>query len=259
MDCGLVMYFGDRPTVPVYEIRHTIQCHEDIWKAETAEQWAERRRKMPLNDSEFPLMMSMLISPDIPVPPPNLSILGAFSLLHGTFPKSQFLQLGLHIHIWIQQQYEASIGENKNIHSIVFRKRNEEVQTALRKWREGWDATLKYFPSSRPALYQKSALAFWFLAKYFNEVKESRQGIAGHCGANRQILPVGRLLRAIFMMIDSGKLNDNSPTSAINATDMQIGDAGLRGNASLDTMNIAFISTTPFLKILTIVYEKRKD
>lgn len=61
------------------------------------------------------------------------------------------------------------------------------------------------------------------------------------------------------MMIDSGKLNDNSPTSAINATDMQIGDAGLRGNASLDTMNIAFISTTPFKKLLTIVYEKRKD
>jgi hypothetical protein len=149
----------------------------------------------------------------------------------------------LHIHIWIQQQYEASIGENKNIRSIVFRKRNEEVQTALRKWREGWNATLNYFPSIKPALYQKSALAFWFLAKYFNEVKESRHGSAGNCGANRQILPVGRLLRAIFMMIDSGKLNDNSPTSAINASDMQIGDAGLRGNASLDTMNIAFIST----------------
>jgi hypothetical protein len=49
------------------------------------------------------------------------------------------------------------------------------------------------------------------------------------------------------MMMDSGKLNDNSPTSAINASDMQIGDAGLRGNASLDTMNIAFISTFYFV------------
>jgi hypothetical protein len=84
MDCGLVMYFGDRPSIPVYEIRHTIQCHEDIWGAKTAEEWAKRRRNMPLNDSEFPLMMSMLISPDIPVPPPNLSVLGGFSLLHGS-------------------------------------------------------------------------------------------------------------------------------------------------------------------------------
>ena len=38
---------------------------------------------MPVNESEFPLMMSMLISPDIPVPPPNLSVLGNFCLLHG--------------------------------------------------------------------------------------------------------------------------------------------------------------------------------
>jgi hypothetical protein len=156
------------------------------------------------------------------------------------------LTSGLHIHIWIQQQYEASIGENKNIRSIVFRKRNEEVQTALKKWREGWNATLTYFPSSQPKLYQKSALAFWFLAKYFNEVKDTRAGHSLHCGANRQILPVGRLLRAIFMMMDSGKLNDNSPTSAINAT--EVGDSGLRGDASLDTMNINFI-----------MYEKRVE
>ena len=138
--------------------------------------------------------------------------------------------------IWIQQQYEASIGENKNVREIVFRKRNEEVQTALRKWREGWNATLMYFPSKKPALYQKSTLPFYYLAKYFNEVKDSGQL---HCGASRQILPVGRLLRAIFMMMDSGKLNDNSPTSAISAT--EAADAGARANASLDAMNINFI------------------
>lgn len=237
------MYFGDRPSIPVYELRHTIQCHEEIWAATTAEEWMKRRKNMPVNDSEFPLMMSMLISPDIPLPLPNMSVLGSFSLLHG-ISYLCLLIAGLHIHIWIQQQYEASIGENKNIRSIVFRKRNEEVQSALRKWREGWNATLTYFPSSKPMLYQKSALAFWFLAKYFNEVKDFRQGHAVHCGANRQILPVGRLLRAIFMMMDSGKLNDNSPTSAINAT--EVGDSGLRGDASLDTMNINFI-----------MYEKR--
>lgn len=225
MDSGLVMYFGDRPSIPVYEIRHTIQCHEAIWSASTAAEWAERRNMMPVNDSEFPLMMSMLISPDVPVSPPNISVLGGFCLLHG-----------LHIHIWIQQQYEASIGENKNMREIVFRKRNEEVQAALRKWRAGWNATLTYFPSKRPALYQKSTLPFYYLAKYFNEVKDSGQI---PCGASRQIIAVGRLLRAIFMMMDNGKLNENSPTSAISA--IEAADAGTRANASLDAMNINFI------------------
>jgi Fungal specific transcription factor domain len=84
MDCRLAMYIGDRPSIPLHEIRHTIQCHEDIWSARTAAEWTQRRKNMPVNDSEFPLIMLMLISPDIPDPPPNLSILGAFSLLHGT-------------------------------------------------------------------------------------------------------------------------------------------------------------------------------
>jgi len=154
----------------------------------------------------------------------------------------------MHIHIWIQQQYEASMGGNKTLRSVVFRKRNEEVQTALRKWREGWNATLQYFPSAKPAMYQKSALAFWFLAKYFNEVKDSGQGQSLHCHASRQILPVGRLLRAIFMLMDSGKLNDNSPTSAINATD--VADSGPRANATLDAMKLNFISTPLLLQMI---------
>ena len=85
--------------------------------------------------------------------------------------------------------------------------------------------------SPRP-LYQRAALAFWSLAEYFNEVEDSRHQ-PGFCGATRQILPVGRLLRAIFMMIDSGKLNDNSPAWAIHPREGE--DTNLRGNASLDT------------------------
>jgi hypothetical protein len=243
MDSGLVMYFGDRPSIPVYEIRHAIQCHEEVWWAKTETEWAQCRKTMAVNDAEFPLLMSMLISPDIPSPPSNLSVLGGFDLLHGRSHLGH-PNVGLHIHIWIQQQYEASIGEDQRVRQIVFRKRNEEVQMALRKWREGWEATLTSFPSSRTPLYQRSSLAFWFLAKYFNEVKDSRHSQSGFCGAERHILPVGRLLRAIFMMIDSGKLNDNSPASAIHPSEVE--ETNLR-NASLDTMNINFI-----------MYEKRE-
>jgi hypothetical protein len=190
--------------------------------------------------------------------------------------KTLVLILGLHIHIWIQQQYESSIGDNSQIRSIVFRKRNEEVAFALHKWRAAWNATLLHYPSSKPALYQKSALAFWyplpgiwiplshsfspnpamfvyirwtnwfrFLAKYFNEVKDSR----AVCGANRQILPVGQLLRAIFMMMDNGKLNESSSAKDVDdvgeicAQSQVEGMAGegIKGDKSLDTMMIDFI------------------
>ena len=187
--------------------------------------------------------------------------------------------VGLHIHIWIQQQYESSIGDNSQIRSIVFRKRNEEVAFALHKWRAAWNATLLHYPSSKPALYQKSALAFWyppplvpfptislypipssqstwgfsssgtnrsrFLAKYFNEVKDSR----AVCGANRQILPVGQLLRAIFVMMDNGKLNESSSAKDVDdvgeicAQSQAEGMAGegIKEDKSLDTMMIDFI------------------
>jgi len=84
-----------------------------------------------------------------------------------------------------------------------------------------------------------------FLAKYFNEVKDAR----AVCGANRQILPVGQLLRAIFMMIDSGKLNESS--SAKDVGDVGeicaqsgcegITGEGIKADKSLDTMMIDFI------------------
>jgi hypothetical protein len=161
------------------------------------------------------------------------------SMVQSCFPSSSLIP-ALHIHIWIQQQYEATIGDNNHIKSIVFRKRNEEVQTALRKWRAGWDATLEHYPSSKPPLYQKSALPFWFLAKYFNEAKDTRPTHSLHCGSSRQILPVGRLLRAIFMLMDNGQLNDNSPTTEI-IKPVEQNDSSTKTKASLDAMNINFI------------------
>ena len=77
------MYFGDRPSIPLYGVRHSLPCHEDIWSASTTEEWEERRNNMPTNGSKFPLLLSTLLSPDIPHPPPNVSVLGAFILLHG--------------------------------------------------------------------------------------------------------------------------------------------------------------------------------
>jgi hypothetical protein len=145
---------------------------------------------------------------------------------------------GLHIHIWVLKQYEQTSDEKDDDPSIVFRTRNKEVQDALAKWREAWDAALVYSSSRKPPLYQKCGLAFWALAKYFNGFKDS-QGFRWHCGGSRQILEVGKLLQAILLTLYKGNVNDvpASPETVMTADDW---DRSQR-DASVDAMNLKFI------------------
>ena len=146
---------------------------------------------------------------------------------------------GLHIHIWILQQYEDMSEENDDDPSIIFRTRNREIHAALTKWREGWDAALLRSSSRKPPLYQKCGLAFWTLAKYLIGFKDS-QGHRWHCGRSREILEVGKLLRAILLTLDNENTNDVSarPESVMEITDDW--DRSKR-DASVDAMNLKFI------------------
>jgi hypothetical protein len=86
VDCKLVMCFAQRPSIPIFEIQHTIQCHEDIWNAPIAEEWRRRRDSMPVNKSVFPWLVYLMTSNQITAPPPDLTVLGAFCILHGIPP-----------------------------------------------------------------------------------------------------------------------------------------------------------------------------
>ena len=146
---------------------------------------------------------------------------------------------GLHIQIWEMKQYEQTSEENDDDPSIVFQTRNKEVQDALAKWRDAWDAALLHSSSRNPPLYQKCGLAFWTLAKYFNGFKDS-QGHRWHCGGTRQVLEVGRLLQAILLTRDNENANY---VSARAETVMEMEDEWDRSqrDASVDAMNLKFI------------------
>jgi hypothetical protein len=137
------------------------------------------------------------------------------------------------------KQYEQTSDENDDDPSNVFRSRNKEVQDALAKWREAWDAALEHSSSRNPPLYQKCGLAFWTLAKYFNGSKDS-QGHRWHCGATRQILEVGKLLQAILLTRDNEATHD---VSASQETGTEVEDDWDRSqrDASVDAMNLKFI------------------
>src|SRR5947207_5411872 len=36
LDCGYVLFFGDRPRVAPYELRHSLPAHEHVYEARTA-------------------------------------------------------------------------------------------------------------------------------------------------------------------------------------------------------------------------------
>src|SRR5208282_3545054 len=39
LDCGYVLFFGDRPRIAPYELRHSLPAHEHVYEARTAFEW----------------------------------------------------------------------------------------------------------------------------------------------------------------------------------------------------------------------------
>src|SRR5271156_6079074 len=93
LDCGFVLFFGDRPRVASYELRHSLPAHEHVYEAGTAFEWQISFTQT--NTAEYPVLLQMLLSPSVERHPSDISVMGNFLLLHG-----------LHVHIWKNQQYE---------------------------------------------------------------------------------------------------------------------------------------------------------
>lgn len=81
LDCGHVLFFGDRPRVAPYELRHSLPCHEHVYEARTAFEW--QIASTPTNQAEYPVLLEMLLSPQIERHPSDISVMGNFLLLHG--------------------------------------------------------------------------------------------------------------------------------------------------------------------------------
>jgi hypothetical protein len=85
LDCGFSMFFGDRPRLEPYEIRHSLPTHEHVYQASSASEWSSKY--VPTNTIPFPELLDMMMSPHKEFPR-DVSAPGHFMLIHGKFCKS---------------------------------------------------------------------------------------------------------------------------------------------------------------------------
>ena len=81
LDCGYVLFFGDRPRIAPYELRHSLPAHEHVYEARTAFEWQIAFTQT--NQAEYPVLLEMLLSPQVERHPSDISVMGNFLLLHG--------------------------------------------------------------------------------------------------------------------------------------------------------------------------------
>ena len=81
LDCGYVLFFGDRPRVAPYELRHSLPAHEHVYEARTAFEWQIAFTQT--NQAEYPVLLEMLLSSQVERHPSDISVMGNFLLLHG--------------------------------------------------------------------------------------------------------------------------------------------------------------------------------
>jgi hypothetical protein len=55
LDCGHVLFFGDRPRVAPYELRHSLPAHEHVYEARTAFEW--QIASTATNQAEYPVLL----------------------------------------------------------------------------------------------------------------------------------------------------------------------------------------------------------
>ena len=76
-----MLFFGDRPRIAPYELRHSLPTHEHVYEARTAFEWQIAYTQT--NPAEFPVLLEMLLSPQVERHPADISVMGNFLLLHG--------------------------------------------------------------------------------------------------------------------------------------------------------------------------------
>ena len=79
-----MLFFGDRPRVAPYELRHSLPAHEHVYEARTAFEW--QISFTSTNQAEYPVLLEMLLSAQVDHHPSDISVMGNFLLLHGISP-----------------------------------------------------------------------------------------------------------------------------------------------------------------------------
>jgi hypothetical protein len=197
LDCGRVLFFGDRPTIAPYDLRLTVPSHEHIFEAQTALEW--QIAYAPPNPAEFPVLLEMLLSTQLERHPTDIGVMGNFSLLHG-----------LHVHIWTTQQYELATGSSPCVDISLSEQRNRAISFALDKWRDAWlSSTHHTHPAQTVGLCQEKGMMWWVLAKFLHEKKGRLQQIAQWSDADR-IENIMKVIKAILLTVEKDGLKEEN-------------------------------------------------
>jgi len=230
-----VLFFGDRPRVASYELRHSLPAHEHVYEAGTAFEWQISFTQT--NTAEYPVLLQMLLSPSVERHPSDISVMGNFLLLHG-----------LHVHIWKNQQYEPSLGGSPGLGAGLSDQRHATTSFALGKWRDGWVASkLHTHPAQTVGLYQEKGMMWWVLAKFLHEKKGLVTVPEGGMSAwtdSERVENILRIIKAIHLtVVRGGVKEENLLPELVKGTTQEQGEQGgkKKDEENLNSMTISFI------------------
>jgi hypothetical protein len=230
LDCGRVLFFGDRPTIASYDLRLTVPSHEHIFEARTAFEW--QIAYTPPNPAEYPVLLEMLLSTQVERHPPDISVMGNFCLLHG-----------IHVHIWTAQQYEPSLGGSSGVGASLAEQRNQAISYALQKWRDGYLTAKRHTHTAQTiGLFQEKAMIWWVLAKFLHE-KKGRLGQIAKWSDVERIENIMKIIKAIHLTVEKGGVMEEnlSPDAVKESTETEKSGKVVETEGGLNSMTISFI------------------
>jgi hypothetical protein len=236
-----VLFFGDRPRVAPYELRHTLPAHEHVYEARTAFEW--QISSTPINEAEYPVLLEMLLSPQVERHPSDISVMGNFLLLHGTYLPVK-LMTGIHVHIWTSQQYDPALGESPGLGATIAYQRHNATTFALAKWRDGWVASkLHTHPAQTVGLYQEKGMMWWVLAQFLHQKKGMAvvEGGLGNLKDSERIVSILRILKAIHKTVECGGVKEENLSPEVVKEAASPRPVSVSEDEGLNAMTISYI------------------
>ncbi|KAM5347489.1 hypothetical protein ACJ41O_010494 [Fusarium nematophilum] len=208
-DAIQAIFFEQQPDVQLHELRLPLPCDESIYSAETEEEWRELSTgAQDLAKVEYPVLLALFLSHRPLEIALNLSVMGAFIVLHGIL-----------LHVWEQQSIhkrddptDVPDEAEKSMREHLSAAQAQAADNALQLWLRQWNKSV-----SRPAsteshgLYRDRALVYWFLGNLMNQcpgsdVPESPAPLVN----GRWKMRIPGLLRRLAILVDSGQLNSTN-------------------------------------------------
>ncbi|KAG8630977.1 hypothetical protein KVT40_000117 [Elsinoe batatas] len=204
------IFFRQLPIVHVYEIRLPLPTHEDVFEAPTEEQWRQKKsRSSALTGINYPVLLAMYIS-QVPLEvPTNISVMGAFVILHGIL-----------LIMWQEKSVHARhVTLNRLSHAdpihvdVLGMCQRQKANTAFKRWWRLWSSTVSDpVASASSGLYRERAVAYRLLGQAMNkDTGFASRHVFKLTDTGDWPLTVPRLLSRLIALMDTGAYDTMGP------------------------------------------------